>query len=356
LQQFGRKIPPGARGSISGTPTATSAAPVIFEVQDSSSPVLTQTATLPMTVNGALAVTTSSLLAAEVGVACEFVCTFLHGHRQQCPRATQVREPRVDRGATQRCHFHFHHASGRVGDGSTTTTFSARQENQRAGLALINGTVYVAWASHEDTLPYYGWLMGYTYGAASGFTQVSVLNVTPNSATPSAAFTVSQYFTPEDQVSASGEPQADQDFGSGGAAVLANVTSGIDDAVPVRSTSAGRRSGELRISRPFSCDLGDRDHERCRLGPRQQPVLAPTNRKAADRRCCNAYDATSLAELWTSSMAAGGADAAGNAVKFTVPSIANGKVYVGTRGNNTGGALNSPSVAGELDVYGQQPN
>ena len=52
-------------------------------------------------------------------------------------------------------------------------------ENQRAGLALVNGTVYIAWASHEDTAPYYGWLMGYTYGAA-GFTQVSVLNVTPN--------------------------------------------------------------------------------------------------------------------------------------------------------------------------------
>ena len=55
-------------------------------------------------------------------------------------------------------------------------------------------------------------------------------------------------------------------------------------------------------------------------------------------------------ELWDSSEES--ADAAGNAVKFAVPTIANGKVYVGTRGNNTGGAYGSTSVSGELDVYG----
>ena len=38
-----------------------------------------------------------------------------------------------------------------TGDGGTTDTFNPRQQNQRPGLAFVNGTVYIAWASHEDT-------------------------------------------------------------------------------------------------------------------------------------------------------------------------------------------------------------
>jgi sugar lactone lactonase YvrE len=68
-----------------------------------------------------------------------------------------------------------------------------------------------------------------------------------------------------------------------------------------------------------------------------------------------AYDATDLAtHLWNSSTGTGLggiSNAAGHAMKFTVPTVANGKVYVSTRG--TGGATDK--TVGELDVYGLLP-
>ena len=56
--------------------------------------------------------------------------------------------------------------------------FVASRENQRAAVTLVNGIVYLAFASHEDYSPYHGWLLGYK---ASNLQQVQAYNVTPNS-------------------------------------------------------------------------------------------------------------------------------------------------------------------------------
>ena len=343
-----------------------------------------------------------------------------------------------------------------TGGGSTVVTFSAQTQNQRSGLALVNGVLYLAWGSHEDNPPYYGWIMGYTYDGAS-FTQSSVLNVTPNvggggiwmsggapaadsnnnlyaitgngtfdAASPSApnndyadsllqltgALTVSQYFTPKDYFQ---DGQTDNDFGSGGAVVLADLPAGSPVAHLV--LGGGKFGGLYVLNRDNLGGVGDSQVVQLPLpvlsifstgafwnnyfyiaasgGPLygyalntftanftlgskstatyQFPGGTPSVSAAgaqsgivwivdSSNYCTmqspgcgpavlHAYDATNLAtELWNSSMV--GADAAGNAVKFAVPTVANGRVYVGTRGNNTGGNFGSSSVSGELDVYG----
>jgi hypothetical protein len=55
--------------------------------------------------------------------------------------------------------------------------FAPGQYKERAGLLLLNGTIYTAWASHCDFNPYNGWVMGFD---ASTLAMTSVLNVTPN--------------------------------------------------------------------------------------------------------------------------------------------------------------------------------
>ena len=66
-----------------------------------------------------------------------------------------------------------------TGDGNTggQVAFDPLRNNQRAGLLLLNGMVYIDWASHCDVTPYHGWLMAYD---ATSLAQVAVWNSTPN--------------------------------------------------------------------------------------------------------------------------------------------------------------------------------
>ncbi len=58
-----------------------------------------------------------------------------------------------------------------------TVTFNTLTENQRAGLLLANGVVYITWASHCDNEPYHGWVIGYN---ETSFQQSGVFNVSPD--------------------------------------------------------------------------------------------------------------------------------------------------------------------------------
>jgi len=348
-----------------------------------------------------------------------------------------------------------------TGDGSSTTTFVPQQENQRSGLALANGVVYIAWASHEDTPPYYGWVMGYN---ASNLSQASVLNVTPdagwggiwmsggapavdssgnlylitangqfdatNGSAPnndygdsflklSSGLSVSQYFTPSDQAN---DQANDKDFGSGGAMVLVDLPA--NGSNPTHLVLGGGKDGTLYVlNRDAMGGYGDSNawqelstgsgifatgafwNSTFYLGtarlkiqgyalntstakftllpnatpttfgwPGSTPSISsmPDNSNGIlwalqnDAFCTalaqscgptilHAYNANNLStEYWNSTMGSG--NAAGNAVKFTIPTVANGKVYVGTRGNNAGGTDSTTSTPGELDVYGLLPN
>ncbi len=47
------------------------------------------------------------------------------------------------------------------GGANPMVAFSALRENQRPSLQLLNGRVWVGWASHGDTGPYHGWVVGF---------------------------------------------------------------------------------------------------------------------------------------------------------------------------------------------------
>ena len=67
-----------------------------------------------------------------------------------------------------------------TGDGSSggTVSFNSQFHNQRAGLVLTAGNVYVTFAAHEDASPFHGWVIAYSASDVSQ--QTAVFNTTPN--------------------------------------------------------------------------------------------------------------------------------------------------------------------------------
>jgi hypothetical protein len=345
-----------------------------------------------------------------------------------------------------------------TGDGSSggSVPFDLRSQHVRSGLALVNGVVYISWASHEDTYPYHGWIMGYNAGNVQQ--QVGVFNTTPNGGlagiwmaggTPAAdasgnlyvstgngtfdadqgnppnndygngllriatsgGLGLADYFTPDDQSTLN---LYDTDLGSGGVTLLPDqITGPVDHLLIsggkegvlylvdrdnmghfqpasnnqiVQSFFAGKglfstpafwqnnlyiagavqgASDNLRMysfnpasglfnttatavsahSFPFPgatavvSSSGSSNGIVWAVDTSGYGVPGPFGTTPA---IVFAFDATNVAqELWNSSQAAGQLNQAGNAVKFTVPLVANGKVYIGTRT--------------EVDVYGLLP-
>jgi hypothetical protein len=66
---------------------------------------------------------------------------------------------------------------GGANSSNGSVIFDPAQYAERAGLLLLNGTIYLAWTSHCDYKPYTGWVMAYD---ESTLQQTALLNLTPN--------------------------------------------------------------------------------------------------------------------------------------------------------------------------------
>jgi hypothetical protein len=339
-----------------------------------------------------------------------------------------------------------------TGDGSQNgkITFDQLHQHNRSGLLLLNGEIYIAFASHCDFGPYHGWLFAYN---TTNFARSSLLITTPNGGlggfwmagsgvaadgngniyiasgngtfdtnnvpatelgdtvlklgTTNGNISLLDYFTPSDQNCLEAQ---DTDLGSGGVLVLPTqpgttpdllVAAGKEGAIYVvnrdqmtaknvhyvgkstcttqdpeileesasgavggmwsipaywNSTLYYWGSGDVLKSIPVTGGLPDFTHitgNTTSIGfPGATPSISSNGTTAGSAivwaidssqygspgpgpgpAVLHAYDATNISnELWNSAQAADHRDQPGNAVKFSVPTIANGKVYIGTSG------------------------
>jgi hypothetical protein len=313
------------------------------------------------------------------------------------------------------------------GSANGQIAFQTVLELQRSALLLANGVVYIAWASYSDMGLYHGWILGYD---ASTLQQVAVWNSTPNGQQGGVwlsgaslsndssgnvftivgngtfdadvggsdygdsflklipqgnSFTVSDYFTPFDQLALA---NGDIDVGSAGLTLLPDQPG----PVPHLAVSAGK-SGKIylldrdnmgkfqtgsdsQIVQSIAGALGyaANDNEYSTASYWQgnvyfigngdvvkqfqlsngllstRPVAVGTqvygypgaNTSISANGASNgilwsigpagvlhAYDASNVAHELYNSNQAGSRDQFGSAVRFSVPTVINGKVYVG---------------------------
>ena len=312
-----------------------------------------------------------------------------------------------------------------LGGNGTTITFDPLLANQRPGLLLQSGVVYIGWAGHCDGGPYHGWLLAYNGGTLA---QLGVFNSTPNGirggfwaagAAPAAdsfsnifvatgngtfdgagdfadsmlklklgsSLQREDYFTPFNQGALN---VLDADLGSGGILLLPDQP-GAHPHLLVQAAKEGKIylidrdnmggfnfAGDTQIvqSIPYSVGgmwsmaaywnnalyfLGSGDVLRGFLlnnGLISTTPFAMGNTAfgfpgatasisaqgnangiawvlqtdqfgVKGRAILRAYNATNLVELYNSDQSSR-RDSPGPAVKFTVPTVVNGKVYVGT--------------------------
>jgi hypothetical protein len=327
----------------------------------------------------------------------------------------------------------------RSGTFTSNVEFDPLRENQRAGLLLVNGNVYVTWASSCDVGPYYGWVISYD---AKTLRQTGTANLSPDGeesgiwqgdAAPAAdadgniyvvtgngkftaaggghdygdsvvklklasgGMSVVDYFTPSEQQQMNA---TDLDLGSQGPVLLpdqpgnhrhelviagkgdgffvvdrdnmgkyqpgndahavqkiAGVGGGFgaaavwnghvfvyfsDDVLRSYSLQDGRLSGPEKGTVKF-------------IDPGATPTISADGNKngivwvieskgwrSEDRPAVlHAFDAANVSHHLYSSSEAGGRDTAGACLRFSIPTVMNGRVYVGAKK--------------EVDVYGLLP-
>lgn len=346
------------------------------------------------------------------------------------------------------------------GDGAVggVLSFNQLKESNRSSLLLLNGVVYIAFASHGDNDPYHGWVFGYN---ETTLQQVKIFITNPNATRsgiwqagfgPSADangniyfmtgngeydgttnndygdsilklsttnsgtnLVLTDYFTPYNQAALGGTHSVDADLGSGGSILLpASVGGGghtnllvgcgkgktiylIDrdnmghfhsgsDSQIVQSIINGvagvclsgpayfnnrvyymsyndfmkvyQIANGLINTTPISTGTvkvnqwgmtpsisANGTNNAIAWGIRQDAYNTP------GPAVLYAFDAYNVATVLYTSAQAGTRDTAGNAVKFTVPTVANGKVYVGTQTAlnvyGVGSVATGPSIAGQ---------